>query len=111
MERGLESAEARAVIGTDGSVWNANSAFCSLVRLEEPALRRLGWRQLVHECDRRYVAAHLVEVMAGSAHLREFDVRLVPPDGSEVPTRMRVELVRDTDARQGWFLMEAWAAK
>jgi len=109
MERRLESAGARAVIGTDGSVWNANAAFCALVRLEEPALRQLGWRQLVHACDRRYVAAHLVEVLAGSANLREFDVRLVPPDGSEVPTRMRVELVRDTDGRQGWVLVEAWA--
>ena len=109
MEPGVERAGARAVIGTDGSVWNANPAFCALVRLEEPALRRLGWRQLVHSCDRRYVAAQLVEVMAGSAHLREFDVRLVPPDGSELPTRLRVELVRDSDGRQGWFLVEAWA--
>ena len=39
----------------------------------------------------------------------EFDVRLVPPDGEDVPTRMRVELVRDSDGRQGWFLVEAWA--
>jgi PAS domain S-box-containing protein len=109
VEPGVDRIGARAVIGTDGTVWNANQAFCALVGLEEPALRRLGWRQLVHSCDRRYVAAHLVEVMAGSAHLREFDVRLVPPDGAELPTRMRVELVRDTDGRQGWFLMEAWA--
>jgi hypothetical protein len=50
-----------------------------------------------------------VEVLAGGAHLREFDVRLVPPDGEDVPTRMRVELVRDSDGRQGWFLVEAWA--
>jgi hypothetical protein len=35
----------------------------------------------------------------------------VPPDGqTDVPTRLRVELVRDTDGRQGWFLVEAWAA-
>jgi PAS domain S-box-containing protein len=108
MEPGVDPIGARAVIGTDGTVWNANPAFCELVGLEEPALRRLGWRQLVHSCDRRYVAAHLVEVMAGNAHLREFDVRLVPPDGTELPTRLRVELVRDTDGRQGWFLMEAW---
>ena len=53
------------MIGTDGAVWNANSAFCSLVGLDEPALRHLGWRQLVHSADRRYVAAHLVEVLAG----------------------------------------------
>jgi len=26
-----------------------------------------------------------------------------------VPTRMRVELVRDSEGRQGWFLVEAWA--
>ena len=77
--------------------------------LDEGALRRLGWRQLVHSADRRYVAAHLVEVLAGSAHLREFDVRLVPSDGQDVPTRMRVELVRDSEGRQGWFLVEAWA--
>ena len=96
------------MIGTDGAVWNANAAFCSLVRLEESALRQLGWRQLVHASDRRYVAAHLVEVLAGSANLREFDVRLVPPDGDELPTRLRVELVRDSDGRQGWFLVEAW---
>jgi PAS domain-containing protein len=100
---------ARAVVGTDGSVWNANEAFCSLVRLEEPALRELGWRQLVHTADRRYVAAHLVEVLAGTAHLREFDARLVPPRGADVPARLRVELVRDSDGRQGWFLVEAWA--
>jgi len=97
------------VIGTDGAVWNANTAFCSLVGLDELALRHLGWRQLVHSADRRYVAAHLVEVLAGSAHLREFDVRLVPPDGQDVPTRVRVELVRDSEGRQGWFLVEAWA--
>jgi PAS domain S-box-containing protein len=100
---------ARAVIGTDGAVWNANEAFCMLVRLDEPALRRLGWRRLVHTADRRYVAAHLVEVLAGDAQLREFDVRLVPPDGDDVPARLRVELVRDTGGRQGWFLVEAWA--
>jgi PAS domain S-box-containing protein len=100
---------ARAVVGTDGSVWNANEAFCSLVRLEEPALRQLGWRQLVHTADRRYVAAHLVEVLAGTVRLREFDARLTPPDGEDVPARLRVELVRDSDGRQGWFLVEAWA--
>ena len=109
MESGLERNEARAVIGTDGAVWTANEAFCSLVRLDEPALRHLGWRQLVHTADRRYVAAHLVEVLAGDVSLREFDVRLVPPDGENVPTRLRVELVRDSDGRQGWFLVEAWA--
>ena len=101
---------ARAVIGTDGTVWNANEAFCSLVGFDEPALRHLGWRQLVHSSDRRYVAAHLVEVLAGSGEqLREFDVRLVRPAGADVATRLRVELVRDRDARQGWFLVEAWA--
>jgi PAS domain-containing protein len=109
MEMLGELGGARAVIGTDGAVWNANEAFCTLVRLDEPALRRLGWRQLVHTADRRYVAAHLVEVLAGDVQLREFDVRLVPPDGDDVPTRVRVELVRDTDGRQGWFLVEAWA--
>ena len=100
---------ARAVLGTDGAVWNANTAFCSLVGLDEPALQHLGWRQLVHAADRRYVAAHLVEVLAGSAQLREFDVRLLPPNGLDVPARIRVELVRDSDRRQGWFLVEAWA--
>jgi PAS domain-containing protein len=110
MEYALNQNGARAVIGTDGAVWTANEAFCSLVRLDEPALRHLGWRQLVHTADRRYVAAHLVEVLAGDVHLREFDVRLVPPDGlDDVPTRLRVELVRDGDGRQGWFLVEAWA--
>ena len=100
---------ARAVIGTDGAVWNANEAFCALVRFDERALRSLGWRQLLHTADRRFVAAHLVEVLAGDVQLREFDVRLVPPDGGDVPTRVRVELVRDGDGRQGWFLLEAWA--
>jgi PAS domain S-box-containing protein len=100
---------ARAVVGTDGEVWTANSAFCSLVGLDEPALRHLGWRQLVHPADRQYVAAHLVEILAGNAELREFDLRLVPPQGRDVPSRMRVELVRDSDGRQGWFLVEAWA--
>ena len=110
MESALERNEARAVIGTDGAVWTANEAFCSLVRLDEPSLRHLGWRQLVHTGDRRYVAAHLVEVLAGDVSLREFDVRLVPPDGEDaVPAKVRVELVRDGDGRQGWFLLEAWA--
>ena len=109
MELPVEASGARAVIGTDGAVWTANESFCSLVRLDESALRHLGWRQLVHAADRRYVAAHLVEVLAGGANLREFDVRLVPPDGEDVPTRLRVELVRDSEGRQGWFLVEAWA--
>jgi PAS domain S-box-containing protein len=109
MGAALNGNGARAVIGTDGSVWNANTAFCALVGLDEPALRHLGWRQLVHSADRRYVAAHLVEVLAGGAQLREFDVRLMPPDGRSVPTRMRVELVRDSEGHQGWFLVEAWA--
>ena len=104
-----DASGARAVIGTDGVVWTANQSFCTLVRLDETSLRHLGWRQLVHAADRRYVAAHLVEVLAGGAQLREFDVRLVPPDGDDVQTRMRVELVRDSDGRQGWFLVEAWA--
>jgi hypothetical protein len=78
------------------------------VGLDESALRHLGWRQLVHSADRQYVAAHLVEVLAGNADLREFGLRLVPPDGRDVPARMRVELVRDSDGRHGWFLMEAW---
>jgi hypothetical protein len=56
------------------------------------------------------VAAHLVEVMAGTVHLSEFEVRLVPPEGDDVPARMRVELLRDGDGRHGWFLVEAWAA-
>ena len=112
MDSPLEANGARAVIGTDGAVWNANEAFCSLVRLDESRLRHLGWRQLLHAADRRYVAAHLIEVLAGDAHLREFDVRLVPPDGRDhVPARLRIELVRDSDARQGWFLVEAWATK
>jgi hypothetical protein len=65
---------------------------------------------VIGRAARRYVAAHLVEVLAGDANLREFEVRLVPPDGrADVPTRLRVELVRDTDGRQGWFLVEAWA--
>ena len=109
MGASLTALQARAVVGTDGEVWNANSAFCSLVGLDEPALRYLGWRQLVHSAERQYVAAHLVEVLAGSAELREFDVRIVPADGRDIPTRMRVELVRDSDGRQGWFLVEAWA--
>src|SRR5215210_1436935 len=100
---------ARAVVGTDGEVWTANSAFCALVGLDEPALRHLGWRQLVHSADRQYVAAHLVEVLAGSDDLREFDLRLVPTDGRDVPTRRRVRLVRDSDVRQRLFLLEAWA--
>jgi PAS domain S-box-containing protein len=99
---------ARAVVGTDGEVWTANGAFCSLVGLDEAALRHLGWRQLVHSADRQYVAAHLVEVLAGGDDQREFNVRLVPPHGRDVSTRMRVELVRDSDGRQGWFLVEAW---
>ena len=108
MDHGAGGSGARAVIGTDGAVWNANQAFCSLVGLDEPALRHLDWRRLVHSADRRYVAAHLVEVLAGSAQLREFDVRLVRPAGSDVDTRMRVELVRGNGSRQGWFLVEAW---
>jgi PAS domain-containing protein len=106
----LDGNGARAVIGTDGAVWTANQEFCSLVRLDELSLRHLGWRQLVHTADRRYVAAHLVEVLAGDVSLREFNARLVPPDGQEdVPARLRVELVRDSEDRQGWFLVEAWA--
>src|SRR5215216_1617223 len=105
----LNDLGARAVIGVDGAVWSANSAFCSLVGLEESSLRRLGWRRLLHSADRRYVAAHLVEVLAGGDHLREFDARLVPPDGHDVPARIRVELVRDGSGRQGCFLVEAWA--
>jgi PAS domain S-box-containing protein len=108
MEGWTEAEAARAVIGADGSVWKANAAFCSLVGIAEPALQRLGWRRLVHASDRRYMAAHLVEMLAGSAR-REFDVRLVPPDGSELPARLSVELVRDENGRQGWFLMEARA--
>jgi len=79
------------------------------VRLEEPALRRVGLRELVHSADRRYVAAHLVEVLAGGDDLREFDARLLPPDGHDVPARIRVKLIRDLDGRHGWFLVEAWA--
>jgi PAS domain S-box-containing protein len=105
----LSDLGARAVIGTDGSVWSANTEFCALVGLDEPALRRLEWRQLVHTADRHYFAAHLVEVLAGGGSLREFDVRLVPPDGGDVPARIRVELVRESEGRQGWFLVEAWA--
>src|SRR5918995_679130 len=70
---------ARAVIGTDGAVWNANGDFCALVGLDEPALRHLGWRQLVHSADRRYLAPHLVEGLAGGTSMREFEVRLLPP--------------------------------
>src|SRR5262245_56877235 len=109
MEIPVDASGARAVIGTDGAVWNANESFCTLVRLDETSLRHLGWRQLVHAADRHYVAAHLVEVLAGGAHLREFDLRLVQPNGEDVPARMRVELVRDSEGRQGWFLVEAWA--
>jgi PAS domain S-box-containing protein len=105
----LNDLGARAVIGVDGAVWSANSAFCSLVGLEEPTLRHLGWRQLVHSADRRYVAAHLVEVLAGGDQQREFDARFLPPDGRDVPAHIRVELVRDRDGRQDCFLVEAWA--
>jgi PAS domain S-box-containing protein len=104
-----EASVARAVIRADGAVWNANESLCTLVRLGESALRDLGWRALIHSADRCYVAAHLVEVLAGGAHVREFEVRLVPPDGEEIPARMRVELMRDGDGRRRWFLVEAWA--
>ena len=80
MEIAADASGARAVIGTDGAVWTANESFCTLVRLDETSLRHLGWRQLVHAADRRYVAAHLVEVLAGGAQLREFDVRMTAPD-------------------------------
>jgi PAS domain-containing protein len=53
MDNGANGSGARAVIGTDGAVWNANQAFCALVGLDEPALRHLGWRRLVHTADRR----------------------------------------------------------
>jgi len=109
MSVALNDLGARAVIGMDGAVWSANSAFCSLVGLDESALRRLGWRRLLHSADRRYVAAHLVEVLAGGDDLREFDARLLPPDGHDVPARIRVKLIRDLDGRHGWFLVEAWA--
>src|SRR5215213_7574288 len=81
----LNATGARALIGVDGAVWSANNAFCSLVRLEEPALRRVGLRELVHSADRRYVAAHLVEVLAGGDDLREFDARLRPRTGTTCP--------------------------
>jgi hypothetical protein len=55
------------------------------------------------------VAAQLVELMAGSVKLREFDARMAAPSGEELPLRVRVELVRDVDGRQTWFLVEAWA--
>jgi PAS domain S-box-containing protein len=100
---------ARAVLGTDGAVWSANNAFCSLVGMEEPALRTLGWRQLVHSADRHYVAAHLVEVLAGGNPLREFDVRLAPAHGPDLPARVRVKLVRDPAKGKSCFLVEAWA--
>jgi PAS domain S-box-containing protein len=106
----LNDLGARAVIGVDGAVWSANSAFCSLVGLDEPALRRLGLRQLVHAADRRYVAAHLVEALAGGDQLREFDARLMPPDGRNVPAHIRVKLVRGGEGRRGCFLLEAWAS-
>jgi hypothetical protein len=51
MELPVDASGARAVIGTDGAVSNANESFCTLVRLE----------------------------------------------------------VRDSEGRQGWFLVEAWA--
>jgi PAS domain S-box-containing protein len=105
----LNPLAAQAVIGTDGTVWSANGAFCAMVGVEEPGLLHLGWRELVHPADRRYVAAHLVEVLAGDTSTREFDVRLVPPHGSDLPARLRVELVRDQQARQGCFVVEAWA--
>jgi PAS domain S-box-containing protein len=105
----LNDLGARAVIGVDGAVWSANTAFCSLVGLQESALRRLGWRELVHSADRRYVAAHLVEVLAGGDQLREFDARLLPPDGRDVPAHIRVKLIRDRDGRRDCFLVEAWA--
>jgi hypothetical protein len=41
--------------------------------------------------------------------MREFEVRLVHQAGDDVATRLLVELVRDPDGRQGWFLVEAWA--
>ena len=98
------------MIGTDGAVWTANSAFCSLVGLDEPALRHLGWRQLVHSADRHYVAAHLVEVLAGERRAcASSTCGSCRRDGRDVPARLRVELVRDSDGRQGWFLVEAWA--
>jgi hypothetical protein len=81
----------------------------SLVGLDEPALRRVGWRELVHSADRRYVAAHLVEALAGNDPLREFDARLLPPDGHHVPARLRVELVRGDHGHESRFIMEAWA--
>ena len=83
----LEANGARAVIGTDGAVWTANEAFCSLVRLDEPALRHLGWRQLVQ---------HLRPPLRRGAPGRgarqrrrgcaELDVRLVPPEKQSVPS-------------------------
>jgi PAS domain S-box-containing protein len=101
---------ARAVVTTDGTVWTANEAFCELLGVDESGLRRTDWRRFVHAGDRTYLAAHLVEVLAGEDARREFDVRLVPPGGGELPAHLSVELARGGRGRHGWFLLEATAA-
>ena len=50
-----------------------------------------------------------MEVLAGPDSRREFDVRLLPPDGGELPAHLSVELARGCSGRQGWFLLEATA--
>lgn len=110
MEPATPGSGARAVVTTDGTLWTANEAFCALVGQDETGLRRRDWRSLVHASDRHYVAAHLVQVLAGNARRSEFDVRLVPAGGGELATHLSVELARDGEGRQGWFLVEATAA-
>ena len=95
------------MVSTDGSLWTANEAFCRLIGVDESGLRRVDWRSLVHAGDRNYLAAHLVEVLAGRDNRREFDVRLVPAEGGELPAHLSVELARRGSGRQGWFLLEA----
>jgi len=52
---------------------------------------------------------HIVEVLARSADLRGFELRPVPTRRSRGARRVRVESVRDTDWRVGWFLVETGA--
>ena len=97
---------ARAVIGTDGAVWTANSAFCALVRLDETRCAASAGASSCTPPTATMWPRTWSRCWPAALQLREFDVRLVPPDGENVPTRIRVELVRDSDGAPG--LVPAW---
>jgi PAS domain S-box-containing protein len=101
-----DSDNAQAVLLPSGTFLRVNHAFSRLVGRCPRELLGISWRELIHPCDRRSVAASFAGAFASALRPTMFVARLHRPGGEPERVRFRILLVRDAANRPDAVLME-----